>query len=309
MARTKAEIQAWHQQLVTDAEQKIMALVDTDKFQTYLQTMARFHHYSSRNIGLIYAQDPQATQIAGYRQWQHNFKRQVQPGAKAVRIAAPIVKTLTPAEKQRLKTKQDKGIVGYRYLPVFDIKQTSGDPVASSHDFIQATLKPHGSVTQLYNAFKAYLNEQTSLSVTEVPLQTQGLRGYFEPDNNRIVINSQELDSGMRLKTLYHEYAHSQLHGLTGEFKKRPRAYQEAQAESVAYVVMQNVGIDTQDYSLGYVAVWAQDKKVIYQALSEIQKVSHKAIDISDQLTKQLSLQRQQQREQTIAVPTEMLTR
>src|SRR5699024_4908416 len=93
---------------------------------------------------------------------------------------------------------------------------------------------------------------------------------------------------------LYYEYAHSQLHGLKSAFKDRPRAYQETQAEAIAYVAMQNIGVDTGNYSLGYVATWAKDKAVIHSALSEIQQVSNKVIELSDGLTKQLGLQEAQ---------------
>ena len=118
-----------------------------------------------------------------------------------------------------------------------------------------------------------------------------GLRGIFNPALMKIVIGGDEPDNALKLKTLYHEYAHSQLHGLKSAFKDRLRAYQETQAEAVAYVAMQNIGVDTGNYSLGYVATWAKDKAVIHSALSEIQQVSNKVIEISDGLTKQLGLQ------------------
>ncbi|MDB7780556.1 hypothetical protein PND39_05280, partial [Lactiplantibacillus plantarum] len=117
---------------------------------------------------------------------------------------------------------------------------------------------------------------------------------YFQPSTNEIVIGGDEPDNALKLKTLYHEYAHSQLHGLKSAFKDRPRAYQETQAEAVAYVAMQNIGVDTSNYSLGYVATWAKDKAVIHSALSEIQQVSNKVIELSDGLTKQLGLQEAQ---------------
>ncbi|MCT3588974.1 hypothetical protein EFS12_12665, partial [Levilactobacillus brevis] len=104
-----------------------------------------------------------------------------------------------------------------------------------------------------------------------------------------------EPDNALKLKTLYHEYAHSQLHGLKSAFKDRPQAYQETQAEAVAYVAMQNIGVDTSNYSLGYVATWAKDTAVIHSALSEIQQVSNKVIELSDGLTKQLGLQEAQE--------------
>lgn len=292
---SKADVKAWKAQLVAQAEQQILKLTDSDRFKQYLNTLAKFHHYSARNIDLIYAQNPQATQVAGFKQWQTAFNRTVNRGAKAIRIAAPIIKKLTPAEQKRLDTTDERAIVGYRYLPVFDVSQTSGEPVLSSKDFVKENLADHQNVTSLYNALKDYLNQQTDLKVSEVPLATlNGAKGYFQPSTNEIVIGGDEPDNALKLKTLYHEYAHSQLHGLKSAFKDRPRAYQETQAEAVAYVAMQNIGVDTSNYSLGYVGTWAKDKAVIHSALSEIQQVSNKVIELSDGLTKQLGLQETQ---------------
>ncbi|WP_426665330.1 ArdC-like ssDNA-binding domain-containing protein (plasmid) [Lactiplantibacillus plantarum] len=291
----KADVKAWKAQLVAQAEQQILKLTDSDRFKQYLNTLAKFHHYSARNIDLIYAQNPQATQVAGFKQWQTAFNRTVNRGAKAIRIAAPIIKKLTPAEKKRLDTTDERAIVGYRYLPVFDVAQTSGEPVLSAKDFVKENLADHQNVTSLYNAFKDYLNQQPDLKVSEVPLATlNGAKGYFQPSTNEIVIGGDEPNNALKLKTLYHEYAHSQLHGLKSAFKDRPRAYQETQAEAVAYVAMQNIGVDTSNYSLGYVATWAKDTAVIHSALSEIQQVSNKVIELSDGLTKQLGLQEAQ---------------
>lgn len=292
---SKADVKAWKAQLVAQAEQQILKLTDSDRFKQYLNTLAKFHHYSARNIDLIYVQNPQATQVAGFKQWQTAFNRTVSRGAKAIRIAAPIIKKLTPAEQKHLDTTDERAIVGYRYLPVFDVAQTSGEPVLSAKDFVKENLADHQNVTSLYNAFKDYLNQQTDLKVSEVPLATlNGAKGYFQPSTNEIVIGGDEPDNALKLKTLYHEYAHSQLHGLKSAFKDRPRAYQETQAEAVAYVAMQNIGVDTSNYSLGYVATWAKDTAVIHSALSEIQQVSNKVIELSDGLTKQLGLQEAQ---------------
>ncbi|QHM41815.1 hypothetical protein C7M37_02876 (plasmid) [Lactiplantibacillus plantarum] len=289
---TKEEAEEWKKQLVDNAEQQILNLTDSEKFKSYLDTVAKFHRYSQRNIDLIYSRNPSASQVAGFKKWQNDFKRSVNKGEKGIRIAAPIIKKLTPDDQKRLDTTEEKAIVGYRYIPVFDISQTSGEPVLSAKDFVKENLADHQNVTSLYNAFKDYLNQQTDLKVSEVPLATlNGAKGYFQPSTNEIVIGGDEPDNALKLKTLYHEYAHSQLHGLKSAFKDRPRAYQETQAEAVAYVAMQNIGVDTSNYSLGYVATWAKDKAVIHSALSEIQQVSNKVIELSDGLTKQLGLQ------------------
>ena len=292
---SKADVKAWKAQLVAQAEQQILKLTDSDRFKQYLNTLAKFHHYSARNIDLIYAQNPQATQVAGFKQWQTAFNRTVNRGEKAIRIAAPIIKKLTPEDQKRLDTTEEKAIVGYRYIPVFDISQTSGEPVLSAKDFVKENLVDHKNVTNLYNELKDYLNNNTDIKVSEKSLsELGGAKGYFQPNTNEIVIGGDEPDNALKMKTLYHEYAHSQLHGLKSAFKDRPRAYQETQAEAVAYVAMQNIGVDTSNYSLGYVATWAKDKAVIHSALSEIQQVSNKVIELSDGLTKQLGLQEAQ---------------
>ncbi len=292
---SKVETEKWKRQLVENAEKEILKLTDSEKFKIYLDTVAKFHRYSQRNIDLIYSQNPSASQVAGFKKWQNDFKRSVNKGEKGIRIAAPIIKKLTPEDQKRLDTTEEKAIVGYRYIPVFDISQTSGEPVLSAKDFVKENLADHQNVTSLYNAFKDYLNQQTDLKVSEVPLATlNGAKGYFQPSTNEIVIGGDEPDNALKLKTLYHEYAHSQLHGLKSAFKDRPRAYQETQAEAVAYVAMQNIGVDTSNYSLGYVATWAKDTAVIHSALSEIQQVSNKVIELSNGLTKQLGLQEAQ---------------
>lgn len=292
---SKVETEKWKRQLVENAEKEILKLTDSEKFKSYLDTVAKFHRYSQRNIDLIYSQNPSASQVAGFKKWQNDFKRSVNKGEKGIRIAAPIIKKLTPEDQKRLGTTEEKAIVGYRYIPVFDISQTSGEPVLSAKDFVKENLADHKNVTNLYNELKNYLNNNTDIKVSEKRLsELGGAKGYFQPSTNEIVIGSDEPDNALKLKTLYHEYAHSQLHGLKSAFKDRPRAYQETQAEAVAYVAMQNIGVDTSNYSLGYVATWAKDKAVIHSALSEIQQVSNKVIELSDGLTKQLGLQEAQ---------------
>ena len=200
--------------------------------------------------------------------------------------------------------------MAYRYIPVFDISQTRGVTVLTARDFVKDHLTTnHENVTALYNEFKDYLNKNTDLKVSEKPLAgLDGAKGYFRKDTNEIVIGGDEPDSQLKLKTLYHEFAHSQLHGLNAEYNDRPRPYKETQAEAVAYVAMQNIGIDTGEYSLGYVATWAKDKEVIHNALSEIQSVSKKAIDITDELTQKLGLQEEQKESNNLKAETKQET-
>lgn len=142
---SKVETEKWKRQLAENAEKEILKLTDSEKFKSYLDTVAKFHRYSQRNIDLIYSQNPQATQVAGFKQWQSAFNRTVNRGEKAIRIVAPIIKKLTPDDQKRLDITDERVIIGYRYLPVFDVSQTSGEPVLSAKDFVKENLAPQFS--------------------------------------------------------------------------------------------------------------------------------------------------------------------
>ncbi len=177
----------WKKQLVDNAEQQILNLTDSDKFKNYLNTVAKFHRYSARNIDLIYSQNPEATQIAGFKQWKNDFNRSVNKGEKGIRIAAPMIKKLTPEDQKRLDTTKEKAIVGYRYIPVFDISQTSGEPVLSAKDFVKENLADHKNVTNLYNELKNYLNNNTDIKVSEKRLsELGGAKKLFEVFERRL---------------------------------------------------------------------------------------------------------------------------
>ncbi|QBZ22943.1 hypothetical protein D9752_15445 (plasmid) [Lactiplantibacillus plantarum] len=95
--------------------------------------------------------------MAGFKQWQKDFSRQVTKGAKAIRIAAPITKRLTPEQQRQLGTKRDQAIVGYRYLPVFDVRHTTGKQIPQTQDFYQTRARRTRECdAQLYQAFKTY---------------------------------------------------------------------------------------------------------------------------------------------------------
>lgn len=289
------EKKIWKENLVKQTEKKVLEVRNSEKFKKYLLTMARFHSYSLRNVNLIYAQDPGATKIAGYRQWQNDFGRQVKRGAKAIHICAPITRKLTKKEKVEEHTNQDQKIVGYRYIPVFDISQTTGKHIPDPRDFSNRNLKSNKSISKIYDGMVEYLNVHSDFTVTEKRLDRKGLDGHTDISTKEILINSKNQNASYRLATLFHEYAHSQLHGrdFTNVPIKERKNYAEVQAEAVAYIAMDNVGVDTSGYSLGYMATWANDAKMLHKALDDIYKVSKKTIEVTDKVMSQIGLDKQ----------------
>ena len=284
MPRKNEDKEQWKQELLQKAETQLEEMSDSESFKKYLNTLAKFPNYSVNNVLLIQAQNPQATLVSGYKDWQKKFNRHVNKGAKALYITAPIIKTLNEEEKKKYNTTEDKAIVAYRYVPVFDIANTTGEPVLTAHDFITneyTTEQTEIFCTDKLNKVAEHIEKEYGISISFKPLD-KDIGGYYRPKDHTIALNSLNSKTE-QLKTLFHEFAHSQLHNtkaLKELDEPLTRAHKEAQAESVAYLSMQTMGIDTSGYSVGYISTWAQDKDLMKQSLQEIKKVFNQTLEV-----------------------------
>ena len=234
--------------------------------------MSRFHSYSSNNCMLIAWQRPDATLVAGYRAWQDKFGRHVKKGERGIRILSPIVvKGKLPEDGQdgigdpnAEKTKA-KRLVGFRLATVFDVSQTEG-------------------------------RDLPSMGVDELQGEEVdgGAKGFFSRADPKRIVIQEGMPQAQTLKTAVHELAHSVMHDFEPEDKSRPlpdRNTREVQAESVAFVVSNWLGLDTSDYSFGYIASWSSGKEIseLRASLDEIRQASHGIIDgIEEQIPKTL---------------------
>lgn len=264
--------------IVEELNNKLDDFKNNDKtYKEFLDTTAKFHNYSINNIMLIAGQNPEATAVAGYKAWKNKFDRQVQKGAKSMNIIAPIVQkrnveikdnngNLIRDNNGNPKTERKPVITGYRAHNVFDVADTKGKPLITAKDLIKTEFENSNDYKDLYNEFKDYINDELTPSVEEKhvlddPALSSGAKGYYVPKTDEIVI-SDDLSYDMRFKTLIHEYAHSQLHnddiGQT-QTSEHSKSLKEIEAESSAYVVANYYGLDTSDYSLGYLTGWGQN--------------------------------------------------
>lgn len=284
MPRKNEDKEQWKQELLQKVETQLEEMSDSESFKKYLNTLAKFPNYSVNNVLLIQAQNPQATLVSGYKDWQKKFNRHVNKGAKALYITAPIIKPLNEEEKKKYNTTEDKAIVAYRYVPVFDIANTTGEPVLTAHDFITneyTTEQTEIFCTDKLNKVAEHIEKEYGISISFKPLD-KDIGGYYRPKDHTIALNSLNSKTE-QLKTLFHEFAHSQLHNtkaLKELDEPLTRAHKEAQAESVAYLSMQTMGIDTSGYSVGYISTWAQDKDLMKQSLQEIKKVFNQTLEV-----------------------------
>lgn len=303
MARSKEEIQKWKEELIRNAEEKLLAITTTEDFKHYLKIMASLPKYSLNNLNLIYSQKENATHVMGYKAWQE-LDRHVNKGAKAIHIVAPIIAKLTKEEKERLKTDEDYGVKGYRTIPVFDVSDTSGKELKYADDFIKSdyTTEETERFSELEIKEVVKLIESKYLvPISFEKINDENVKGYYFPKDHSITISS-ELTKTEQLKTLFHEFAHSQLHNKKAmqeypELLSKP--HKEAQAESVAFLTMSALNIDTSNYSVGYVSTWARDINLMKQALKEIKTVFDQTFDIATTAKEKVLKQLENQENQT----------
>lgn len=247
----------------------------SDTYKQYLLAMSKFHNYSPLNIQMILRQNPNASYVASFKKWKDEFSRSVNKGEKALRIFAPItVKKRDPKTNEPLLDKDGKEITytSFKLVPVFDVSQTDGKELPKPVYELKGSYKDYGN---LYKSAKE-VSEANGVSIS-FSENTKGAKGYYSPVSNEIVIKK-GLSEQHTLKTIFHEMAHSDLHNL----EKRAEtpfnlSTAELQAESVAFVVASHYGLDTSEYSFGYLANWTQDPRGLSDLEGQIKIVQKEA--------------------------------
>ena len=287
----KSESRADRVKAITDKlEAGIAALFQSETYKAYLSTMAKFHNYSLNNTLLIAMQRPDATLVAGYQAWQKQHQRHVKKGEKGIQIIAPSPykakkerEVLDPATGRPKLDAQGKPVKetveveypAFRVATVFDVSQTEGKEL------------PSLGVDELSGKVDGYSRLLTALKdICPVPIGFEqiesGAKGYYHTTEQRIAL--QEGMSEMQtVKTLIHEMAHQKLHSHEKEKPREERLTaqsKEVEAESVAYTVCQHFGIDTSDYSFGYIAGWSSGKETaeLKESLGKIRDAASELI-------------------------------
>ena len=301
------------QEITDKLEEGLKELFESEKYKTYLSTMSKFHNYSFNNTLLIAMQKPEATLVAGYKAWQKNFERHVNKGEKAIRILAPApykIKEerdkLDPVTGEMMfdengmsqREQVEVTIPAFRAVSVFDVSQTDGKPI------------PELEAQELLSTVEGYEDfVQALMNVAPVPIGFEDIpgdsKGYFHTEEKRIAVQ-ENMSESQTLKTMVHEVAHSMLHNKEinrddlMEAPAKDRNTKEVEAESVAYTVCQHFGIDTSDYSFGYIAGWSsgKDMKELKSSLDTIRKTASELITGIEGALRELQLNREMEQEQ-----------
>ena len=278
---------------ITDRlEEGLKELFEGEKYKSYLNTMSKFHNYSANNIQLIEMQCPGATYVAGYKAWQRNFERHVNKGERGIRILAPAPykikeeqEKIDPVTNEPVLDRDGMPVMeeveikipAFRVVTVFDYSQTDGKEL------------PGLGVNELHGDVERYQDFMEALSrVSPVPIRYEEMegdrKGYFI-DLSRPIAIKEGMSEAQTAKTGVHEVAHAKLHAREAEQDTEKAVYKdretkEVEAESIAYTVCQHFGIDTSDYSFGYIAGWSSGKEMpeLKSSLDTIRRTSSELI-------------------------------
>ena len=299
------------QELTDKLEQGLQDLFNSDSYCNYLRTMSKFHNYSFNNTLLIAMQKPDATLVAGYKAWQKNFERHVNKGEKAIRILAPApykIKEerdkIDPVTQELLldkdgnpqKEEVEITIPAFRAVSVFDVAQTDGKPI------------PELAAKELLSDVEGYQDMIRAVeAISPVPIELEEIagdsKGYYDREAKRIAVQ-ENMSESQTLKTMIHEVAHSKLHSKEveqDEQMKKDRNTKEVEAESIAYTVCQHFGVDTSDYSFGYIAGWSsgRDTKELRASMDTIRRTASELITGIEEQLQELQRNREVSQEQT----------
>ena len=299
------------QELTDKLERGLTELFNSDSYKNYLSTMSKFHNYSFNNTLLIAMQKPEASLVAGYKAWQKNFDRHVNKGEKAIRILAPAPYKIKEERDQvdpvtqeimldrdgnPQKEEVEITIPAFRAVSVFDVSQTDGKPI------------PELEAKELLSDVEGYQDMiHVVEAVSPVPIEMEEIagesKGYFDREARRIAVQ-ENMSESQTLKTMIHEVAHSMLHNKEveqDEQVRKDRNTKEVEAESIAYTVCQHFGVDTSEYSFGYIAGWSsgRDTKELKSAMDTIRRTASELITGIEEQLEEIRRDREVLQEQT----------
>lgn len=278
-------------EIVAKLEQGLKEVFESDNYKNYLNTMAKFHNYSLNNTLLINQQAPNATRVAGFESWKNNFNRHVKKGERGIKIIAPAPYNMKVTKdvidpKTGEKVLDENGqpktaevqvkIPAFKVTTVFDISQTEGEPLPSL-----GVNELSGNV-EMANDIKESLHKISPVPIEFGPIEGES-KGFYSLSEKYIKVKEGMSDT-QTLKTMVHEISHAMLHD-PDRIKDNPDLQQpgnkEVEAESIAYIVCQHFGIDTSDYSFGYIAGWSEGREMedLKSSMNTIRETSAEMIN------------------------------
>lgn len=261
---------------IRDAQARIEAATqsfrDGEQWQAFLRHAARFHRYSANNQLLIWSQsEGTATHVAGFKAWLER-ERCVRKGESALWIYAPMTKQNTETGERE--------VCGFRLVPVFDVAQT--DVIeGATHPFMPMQSAPidgdDAAGSELYGRL---VEAAVALGVTSVAVGESHGNAHYNTRNKAIVIGRYGTSCEAAM-LLAHEIAHHVTWKPANDDQALSYDQGELIAESVAYIVGQYYGIESEVRSAHYITTWmdANDDVSFDKGMALIQRAARTIID------------------------------
>lgn len=245
---------------IADLEAQLRA-GKSENLKRLLEVSARFHDYSFRNQLLIAMQRPDATRVAGFQAWK-KLGRFVKKGEKGIVIIAPMV--LRRQDEEAKDGDMPESILRFRGVYVFDVSQTDGEPLPEP---TRIGGDPGAHIDRLRQIIAG---RGITLDNTDVPPDALGVsRG------GRISIRS-GLEPAVEFSVTVHEFAHELLH--RGEDRPASKTVRETEAEAVAFVVCQAIGLETGTAASDYIQLFDGKTETLAASLDRIQHIAAEII-------------------------------
>lgn len=247
-----------HERLIEAVE----TVVSGEDWKRMLKVASKFHRYSFNNQLLIFLQRPDATARRGLPPVA-GARPSGPQGWEGHRHPAPCKYRVPPENGPAAASSDGKpeeanagpryALTGFRVVYVFDVSQTDGEPI-EDFDVVRPRL-PEGEAPE--GLWDALVVQAKAAGFQVVREQRGSKNGFCDFSARRIGIRP-DVNGLQAVKTLAHELAHALLHG---DAAGRPdREIAEVEVESVAFVVLDALGLASDDYGFPYVARWASGK-------------------------------------------------
>ena len=243
-----------------------LAAGKSDRLQKYLDVMARFPRYSFNNCILVALQFPDAKIVQGFHAWR-KLGRTVKKGEKGIGIIAPMIGRKKDEEGGKADESSEKSIFGFKVVHVFDVSQTEGDDLP---EFAGVTGDPGDNIEAVEALIRSHGIE---LVYEAIPGGAEGL------STKGTIVVAPDLEPAARLGVLVHELSHEILHQPSERRSETTKTIRETEAEAVAHVVCQALGLETLEHSADYIQLYNGDAEVLAKSMDHIQKTAAKILE------------------------------
>ncbi|SNT13476.1 Antirestriction protein ArdC [Granulicella rosea] len=230
----------------------------------YLTAMGRFHSYSLGNILEIARQKPDATRVAGLYAW-NQLGRKVKRGEKGTRILAPLIGIRKKKDSEAERSKDPAAVnqpvlVGFRAVYVFDVSQTEGVELPELKKRVKGDV----------GAYRERLTDFITAQGIELEFKESIAPALGMSYGGRIAIFPGQ-EPAEEFSTLVHELAHEMLHKAERRIATT-KTVRETEAEAIAFVVSQTIGLETGRASADYIHLYHGNAALLTESLEVIQR-------------------------------------